>query len=69
MRQAHPNTGYPMRRWVFEDARGRYDIDLGDSHVDCSTVGDLTVPADLVLDYGTDAGGDRLRSLVADGYG
>ncbi|MFF7868654.1 aminotransferase class I/II-fold pyridoxal phosphate-dependent enzyme [Streptomyces qaidamensis] len=69
MRRARPGIGYPMRRWVFEDARGRYDIDLGDSHVDCSTVGDLPWPADLVLDYGTDAGGDRLRSLVADGYG
>ena len=69
MRQGRRDTGYPMRRWVFEDARGRYDIDLGDSHVDCATVGDLTVPAGLVLDYGTDAGGDRLRSLVADGYG
>ncbi|MGW0499098.1 hypothetical protein ACWD0Z_27840 [Streptomyces sp. NPDC003007] len=50
MRRARPGAGYPMRRWVFEDARGRYDIDLGDSHVDCSTVGDLPWPADLVLD-------------------
>lgn len=60
--------GYPMRRWVFEDARGRYDIDLGDSNVECGTVADLPLPADLVLDYGTDRGGDRLRELVADLY-
>jgi aspartate/methionine/tyrosine aminotransferase len=60
---------YPMRRWVFEDARGRYDIDLGDSNVDPGTVGDLALPGDLVLDYGTDRGGDRLRAAVAGLYG
>ncbi|MDH6114556.1 aspartate/methionine/tyrosine aminotransferase [Kitasatospora sp. MAP12-15] len=60
---------YPMRRWVFEDAAGRYDIDLGDSHVDCGSVGDFTLPTELVLDYGHDRGGAELRSLVADLYG
>ncbi|MGE7386065.1 aminotransferase class I/II-fold pyridoxal phosphate-dependent enzyme [Streptomyces sp. NPDC004126] len=64
-----PEAGYPMRRWVFQDARNRYDIDLGDSNVDCGTVADLPFPADLVLDYGTDRGGDRLRELVAGLYG
>ncbi|MDJ0380135.1 aminotransferase class I/II-fold pyridoxal phosphate-dependent enzyme [Streptomyces sp. G-G2] len=63
-----PGAGYPMRRWVFQDARGRYDIDLGDSNVDCGTVADLPFPADLVLDYGTDRGSDRLRELVAGLY-
>jgi aspartate/methionine/tyrosine aminotransferase len=63
------DVGYPMRQWVFDDALGRYDIDLGDSHVECGTVADLTVPADLELNYGVDRGGARLRELVAARYG
>ncbi|MFI6149095.1 aminotransferase class I/II-fold pyridoxal phosphate-dependent enzyme [Streptomyces sp. NPDC051109] len=65
--EAH--SGYPMRHWVFRDAPGRYDIDLGDSNVDCGTVAELPFPSRLVLDYGTDRGGDRLRALVAGLYG
>jgi aspartate/methionine/tyrosine aminotransferase len=59
-----------MRRWVFEDALGRYDIDLGDSHVHCATFGQLQAPpGELVLDYGVDRGGAELRRLVAGLYG
>ncbi|MEV5945397.1 aminotransferase class I/II-fold pyridoxal phosphate-dependent enzyme [Streptomyces sp. NPDC051993] len=63
------DAGYPMRRWYFEDARDRYELDLGDSYVECGRLGDLSLPADLVLDYGNNRGEDRLRALVADGYG
>lgn len=62
-------ASYPMRRWIFEDALGRFDVDLGDSHVRCGTVGQLAVPADLELDYGESRGGARLRGLVAEQYG
>ncbi|MFF5802108.1 aminotransferase class I/II-fold pyridoxal phosphate-dependent enzyme [Streptomyces sp. NPDC012746] len=62
-------TTYPMRRWVFEDAKGRHDINLGDSNMACGRVADLTLPADLVLDYGSDRGGAGLRSIVAAMYG
>src|SRR6185437_10971753 len=47
---------YPMRRWVFEDSLGRYDIDLGDSHVQCRRVGEFDWPAELELNYGYDRG-------------
>ena len=60
---------YPMRRWVFEDALGRYDIDLGDSHVACGTAGDLHLPTDLELNYGVDRGTPQLARLVAERYG
>ena len=60
---------YPMRRWVFEDALHRYDIDLGDSHVACGTVSRLTVPVDLELNYGVDRGTPVLAELVAGRYG
>jgi len=60
---------YPMRRWVFEDSIGRYDIDLGDSHVQCGHAGQFTVPADLELNYGFDRGSAALRERVAARYG
>ncbi|MGE5827050.1 MAG: pyridoxal phosphate-dependent aminotransferase [Micromonosporaceae bacterium] len=60
---------YPMRRWVFEDALGRYDIDLGDSHVACGRIAKLTVPAELELNYGVDRGTPELATLVAGRYG
>ncbi|MEZ0096353.1 aminotransferase class I/II-fold pyridoxal phosphate-dependent enzyme [Streptacidiphilus sp. EB129] len=59
---------YPMRKWVFEDSLGRYDIDLGDSHVQCGTMSQLHVPADLELNYGVDRGSPDLIELVADRY-
>jgi aspartate/methionine/tyrosine aminotransferase len=62
-------AGYPMRRWVFEDAAGRYDIDLGDSNVECRTLSQLTLPAGLELNYGHDRGSPQLRDLVAQLYG
>jgi aspartate/methionine/tyrosine aminotransferase len=61
--------GYPMRRWVFEDSLGRYDIDLGDSHVQCGRLRQLAIPADLELGYGVDRGGPALRGLIAGLYG
>ncbi|MFG2428691.1 pyridoxal phosphate-dependent aminotransferase [Streptomyces sp. NPDC048590] len=58
-----------MRRWYFEEAAGRYDVDLGDSYVGCGSVDDLSLPAGLVLGYGSDRGGRELRELVAGRYG
>ncbi|HEX4729028.1 MAG TPA: diaminopimelate epimerase [Jatrophihabitans sp.] len=59
---------YPMRRWVFEDSVGRYDIDLGDSHVQCRRVGEFDWPAELELNYGHDRGSPALRELIAQRY-
>jgi len=61
-------AGYPMRQWVFEDSYGRYDIDLGDSHVECGRLDQLTLPTGLELGYGSDRGQIRLRTLIADLY-
>jgi len=62
-------TEYPIQRWVFEDTIDRFDIDLGDSQVQCGVVGDFTVPADLELNYGYDRGSPELRQKVAERYG
>jgi aspartate/methionine/tyrosine aminotransferase len=60
---------YPMPKWVFDDAAGRYDIDLGDSHVACGTTDDLVVPSGLELSYGIDRGVSALTERVAARYG
>lgn len=61
-------TLYPMRRWVFEDTPGRYDIDLGNSCMPFVDLNRIPVPADLRLDYGTDRGTAALRSRIAKLY-
>ncbi len=66
---AAAESSYPMRRWVFDDAADRYDIDLGDSHVQCGALSQLRVPPDLELGYGSDRGGQHLRDLIAGLYG
>ncbi|OIJ86734.1 aminotransferase [Streptomyces colonosanans] len=58
-----------MQKWVFEDAAGRFDIDLGDSNMLPGRFDDLVVPAGLELDYGHDRGLGALRDAVAGLYG
>lgn len=65
---AEPNE-YPMRRWVFHDALGRYDIDLGDSHIDVGTTSQLELPRFLALGYGVDRGTPELIHRIASRYG
>ncbi|MEU6378194.1 pyridoxal phosphate-dependent aminotransferase [Streptomyces sp. NPDC046909] len=66
---AAPVSTYPMRRWVFEDAAGNHDIDLGDSNLPPGTLDELASVGDLELDYGHNRGIPRLRALVAGLYG
>ncbi|MEU4269742.1 aminotransferase class I/II-fold pyridoxal phosphate-dependent enzyme [Streptomyces sp. NPDC026092] len=60
---------YPIQRWVFEDAAGRFDIDLGDSNMVPGRLDALSVPPGLELDYGHDRGVRPLREAVAGLYG
>lgn len=66
--QRSSDAGYPMRQWVFNDSLGRFDIDLGDSHVQCGGLADLPMPAELELNYGVDQGHQALRELIAARY-
>ena len=56
---------YKIQDWVFRDALGKYDIDLGDSNAPCITAGQVCETGDAILDYGTDRGGIALRQQVA----
>jgi len=57
-----------MRQWVFEDSAGRYDIDLGDSHIQAGTTSQLRMPDNLELSYGMDRGTPQLIELIAQRY-
>lgn len=57
-----------MGEWVFNDAYGKYDIDLGDSNVQCIKVGDIKIDKNLLLEYGVNKGTKELRNLVAGLY-
>lgn len=61
---------YSMQEWVFREAHGKYDIDLGDSNAPCIKAGIFSADLEgLVLDYGTDRGSSALAMLVAKLYG
>lgn len=67
-RDIAPEGEYPMRRWVFDDTLGRFEIDLGDSHAQCLLLDELEFPAGLELNYGTDRGTAALVRQVARRY-
>ncbi|MCE0490293.1 pyridoxal phosphate-dependent aminotransferase [Pantoea sp. Mb-10] len=60
---------FSMQQWVFDEAYGRYDIDLGDSNAPCLTSHQLGSFPDVELNYGKNIGTDSLRRLVANLYG
>jgi len=60
-----------MREWIFSESFGKYSIDLGGSNVDCLTLKDILDNEDinsLVLGYGSEAGMQSLRQVIAEKY-
>ncbi|MDH4609318.1 pyridoxal phosphate-dependent aminotransferase [Pseudomonas sp. BN102] len=64
------DRSHSMQDWVFREALGNYDIDLGDSNAPCITIEQfLPIVARTALDYGTDRGSLALRNKIAAHYG
>lgn len=63
-----PWTDYSMRKWVFDDTPGKYEIDLSRSYVDGGRLSELSLPPDLELGYGADRGTEPLRGQIASLY-
>ena len=59
---------YRIQDWVFRDANGKYDIDLGDSNAPCLTLGEFRNFPNVTFDYGVDRGSLKLREQVAKLY-
>ena len=60
---------YVIQNWFFGKAAGQFDIDLAESGIQAHLLSDLSLPAEVDLDYGTDRGAPELRKVVADLYG
>ncbi len=60
---------YAIQHWLFDEAQGRYDIDLAESGVQFQLLGDLEIQPEWELDYSLDRGRPQLRRAIADMYG
>ncbi|MEU6551291.1 pyridoxal phosphate-dependent aminotransferase [Streptomyces sp. NPDC046915] len=60
---------YAIQRWLFDEAQGRYDIDLAESGVQFQLLGDLELEPEWELDYSLDRGRPELRAAIAEMYG
>jgi aspartate/methionine/tyrosine aminotransferase len=58
-----------ITQWLFNAAAGKYDIDLAESCAQLQNIGDLSMDASMVLDYGVERGRADGRELVARQYG
>ncbi|GAA2083809.1 aminotransferase [Streptomyces albiaxialis] len=60
---------YTIQSWLFDEAEGRYDIDLAESGVRFQLLSDLRLDPEWDLDYSLDRGRAALREAIAGIYG
>lgn len=60
---------YLIQEWLFKEAEGKYEIDLGESGVQHQYLSDLNFDKNQHLNYSSDSGNDKLRNLLASYYG
>ena len=59
---------YTIQAWLFDEAAGRFDIDLGESGIQYHHLNDLRAAGNIDLNYSIDAGKDASRQAVAKMY-
>ncbi len=67
MKQTIPDT-YTIQKWLFDEAEGRFDIDLAESGIQYHHVNDLTIDYNYDLNYSLDRGKLELRKAIAEMY-
>ncbi len=60
---------YSVQSWLFETARGKFDIDLAESGVQRQLLSDIQIDPTWHLDYSFDSGHEELRAILARIYG
>lgn len=60
---------YTIQHWLFDEADGRFDIDLGESGIQHHHIEDLHICTNYDLNYCQDRGHLQLRQSVAEMYG
>ena len=59
---------YTIQQWLFDEAMGKFEIDLGESGIQYHHVKDLHIDPNWDLNYSRDRGDDQLRSIVSSLY-
>lgn len=60
---------YLIQKWLFEDAKDNFEIDLGESGVQHQYLNKVNFDSKQHMNYITDAGSDDLRDILASYYG
>lgn len=60
---------YTIQQWLFEEAQGAFEIDLGESGIQHHYLRDLEPDPAFDLNYSQDRGDEELRRRIADLYG
>jgi len=60
---------YTIQEWLFEEAQGAFEIDLGESGIQHHYLRDLAPDPEFDLNYSQDRGDERLRQRIGELYG
>jgi len=60
---------YTIQQWLFEEAQGAFDVDLGESGIQYHHLRDLQLDPEFDLNYSQDRGNEKLRALIGRMYG
>ena len=70
MKPANPQIStYTIQQWLFEEAQGAFDIDLGESGIQYHHLADLEADPAFDMNYSQDRGNEKLRAMIGDMYG
>lgn len=70
MKPSNPQINtYTIQQWLFDEAQGAFDIDLGESGIQYHCLGDLRADPAFDLNYSQDRGNENLRTMIAQMYG
>jgi aspartate/methionine/tyrosine aminotransferase len=65
----HKIPTYLIQQWLFDEANGQFEIDLGESGVQYQYLSDIVYDPLQNMNYGLDIGNIDLRNLLAKYYG
>ena len=67
--KTHKIPIYLIQQWLFDEANGKFEIDLGESGVQYQCLSDIVYDPLQDMNYGLDVGNIDLRNLLAKYYG
>ena len=62
-------SNYKIQDWLFQEADGKFEIDLAESGIQYHHFHDLDLTENYHLNYSLDSGDNTLRKIIADKYG